>query len=162
MRWVDEKGTTFSATRLDNLVKQSYLRHGIGWAQLVNDVWGAVCSVDVLFLRREPKTGIVQTGDLDNRIKLLFDALSIPRENEFPDSVDPIKEPTPFFCLLSDDSLITQFRVTADRLLIPNSELPETGTSGGPQSDVYLVIEVKTFIDDQSRADLTYGSVVHA
>jgi len=165
----DHAGESISTTRLQNL-GNNYRRVGINWVPLVNEVWGAACSLDILFLRREAKTGIVQTGDLDNRIKLLIDALRIPKENEFPEGIDPLKEPNPFFCLLSDDSLITQFRVTADRLLVPNkesdSELLKTDpASRGAQAEsgkVYLVIEVKTFVINQERASMTFGQLVHA
>jgi len=119
-------------------------KHGIRWAPLVHEYWGLACSLNILFLRPEPKGGIVQTGDLDNRIKLLFDALAIPQDNALPDDFNAASEPNPFFCLLSDDSLITSFSVTADRLLVPDVE----------SSIAHLVIEVKTLITDH---DLAYG-----
>ena len=110
---------------------------------LVQERIGIVCSLNILFLRHEPKGGIIQSGDLDNRIKTLFDALRIPKEKEVPDDAQPSEQPNPFFCLLSDDRLITDFRVTADRLLIPTVN---------PRADVHLVIEVRTFIADHGKA----------
>src|SRR5580700_10766268 len=84
---------------------------GIQWVPIVSDGVGAACSLDILFLRHEPKGGIIQSGDLDNRIKTLFDALRIPDKSEIPDevSLSPENEPKPFFCLLSNDKLITEF-----------------------------------------------------
>jgi hypothetical protein len=164
-----DTGQQVSASVMDNLAK-SYGTHGIKWVPLVNEIWGAVCSLDILFLRREAKGRIVQTGDLDNRIKVLFDALRIPRNHELPDEItaSPDREPNPFFCLLSDDSLITEFRVTADRLLVPAEDAPsellpaQSGVEGSNSAaKVYLVIDVKTFIADPVRADLTYGSLIH-
>ncbi len=77
----------FEGTRLD-ILAQRHARYGVNWAPLVNaEVFATACSLNVLFLRPEAKGGIVQTGDLDNRIKLLFDALAIPRENEFVPSI---------------------------------------------------------------------------
>jgi len=101
--------------------------------------------LDILFLRHEPKGGIIQSGDLDNRINTLFDALRIPNQSQIPDTVDPANEPSPFFCLLSDDKFIAEFRVTSDRLLIPSPK-PEG------DADVHLVIEVRTYITDHEKA----------
>ena len=36
----------------------------------------ALCSVDVLFLRNEPPGSALRAGDIDNRLKTLFDALT--------------------------------------------------------------------------------------
>ena len=77
------------------------------------------CELQILFLRPHPKGEIVtQSGDLDNRIKTLFDALRIPTEKE---ANSLFRESTalesPFHCLLQDDALISKFSVDADRLL---------------------------------------------
>lgn len=135
--WEKTKGT-----ESDNLSKL-YQRRGITWIPLVQERIGIVCNLNILFLRHEPKGGIVHAGDLDNRIKTLFDSLTMPSENEIPDDIESTNEPNPFFCLLSDDKLITDFRVTADRLLIP---------SANPVAEVHLVIEVRTFIADHEKA----------
>jgi len=96
----------------------------------------------------------VQSGDLDNRINTLFDAMRIPDSNQIPDEVIAQNEPDPFFCLLSNDKLVAEFRVTADRWLAP---------SHGPQSDsdVSLVIGVRTFIADYDKAKMTLGQLIH-
>jgi hypothetical protein len=48
---------------------------------LIGGHYGISCSLDVLFLRRESAGGLVKYGgDLDNRIKVLFDALRMPRD----------------------------------------------------------------------------------
>jgi hypothetical protein len=154
LQWPTPEGGIEVASRLEHLAKNFY-QHGVQWVPLVNEVWGVACSLDILFLRREPKGGIVQGGDLDNRIKLLFDSLRIPKGNEVPDPFDANLEPRPFFCLLSDDQLITEFRVNADRLLVP----PQSESSG---AEVHLVIEVKTFISDPFKADFTLGSEIHS
>ena len=80
--------------------------------------------------KEEPGSLILQGGDLDNRIKTLFDGLKVPSEDDMkagsPD--DPSK---PFFCLLEQDALIDRFSVTPDRLL-----------TDGSVHDVHLVIGV--------------------
>lgn len=97
----------------------------------------SACALDILFLRRDAPGGLIKSGgDIDNRIKVLFDALRIPENcGELPVGQPPTADETPFFCLLQDDSLITQVAVTTDRLLTP--------LSGGHVNDVKLVIHVK-------------------
>ena len=60
---------------------------------------------------------ITQGGDIDNRIKTLLDALSIPQANQIPSRDVPRDDEDPFHCLLEDDNLITGIRITTDRLL---------------------------------------------
>ena len=60
---------------------------------------------------------ITQGGDIDNRIKTLLDALSIPQANQIPNRDVPREDEDPFHCLLEDDNLITGIRITTDRLL---------------------------------------------
>ena len=81
-------------------------------------------------------------GDLDTRIKTLLDALTIPQV--FTAEEKPEEGENPFFCLLSDDKLITQIKITADRLL-PDSE-------NVSDREVYLVIQVTTMIADPVKA----------
>jgi hypothetical protein len=107
------------------------------FAPLVCKRYHLVAELDILFLRAEaPGQIITKGGDLDNRIKTLFDGLRMPnpRDNEIPDGDNPGQDETPFFCLLEDDSLITHFSVTSDRLLIrPTRE---------KEKDVVLIISV--------------------
>jgi hypothetical protein len=78
------------------------------------------CDLDILFLRYGKPGSIHVSGDTDNRLKTLYDALRIPqRENELPPDAKPDDENT-FYCLLEDDSLITASNVTTDRLLTPS------------------------------------------
>lgn len=124
---------------------KEFARDGTQWFPLIQERVGAACSLEVLFLRREPRGGVIQSGDLDNRIKTLFDCLRPPHENEIPDGFQPSSEPNPFFCLLSDDRLIAEFRVTSDRLLIPAQNRSQ-------ESDVHLIIQVRTSIVDHIKA----------
>jgi hypothetical protein len=82
------------------------------------------CGLDILFLRKEePGSLILQGGDIDNRIKTLFDALKMPSNDDFNGSElsnGPL--PSPLYCLLESDSLISDFSIKTDRLLTaPNS-----------------------------------------
>jgi hypothetical protein len=86
------------------------------YISLVSDLAALTCELDILFLRKEDKGHLVnQAGDLDNRIKVLFDSLRSPlNESELPNNVIL---PKPFFVLLEDDRLITRVNVTSERLL---------------------------------------------
>lgn len=119
---------------LRDLAKR-YERCGNGFVPLVLDEWFLICSLSILFLRREPPGAIVQGGDIDNRIKTLFDGLRIPENCE--DVTDPpTEDEKPMFCLLQDDRLITEIKVTTDLLL-----RPPKGIAKHDLNDVLLVIE---------------------
>lgn len=82
---------------------------------LVMESSGNVVELHITWLRPGPLGSLVNaSGDIDNRLKTLFDALRVPNvevpaaeSDEFP----------PMFCLLDDDALITDVRITTDRLL---------------------------------------------
>lgn len=94
-----------------------------------------VCELDIFMLRPEPPgTLVTNGGDIDNRLKTLFDALRIPNENELPENVEVEKDEKPFFCLLEDDALITSVSVKTDQLLVPHEH----------SSEVHLDIHVET------------------
>jgi hypothetical protein len=106
-------------------------RGGFQFAPLVTSRLYLVCRLDILFLRPQDPGEVIHGGDLDNRLKTLFDALHIPEANQIAGDVAGDGE-TPFFCLLEDDALITEFGVETDRLLEPV-----------PPSHVSLVIRVR-------------------
>src|SRR5467141_3966724 len=75
-----------------------------------------IAELDILLLRDEvPGRIIVGGGDIDNRLKTLFDALRCPHTAE--EAGSQLRAETEIYTLLEDDSLITGVRVTADRLL---------------------------------------------
>ncbi len=82
----------------------------------------AVAQLKVTLLRPEaPGALITQGGDIDNRLKTLFDALSVPpHDNQLPAGVQPSGNQVPyFFCLLEDDNLVTSVSVKTVQLLEP-------------------------------------------
>jgi hypothetical protein len=122
------------------LTSRNFERCGQLYMPLIHSGHGIACSLEILFLRRdEPGNLIVGGGDLDNRIKVLFDALRLPQNcNEV--LLAPDHDPNdPVFVLLEDDRLIVDLRVTSDRLLTPRGD-------GEHVNDVRLVIHVKTVI----------------
>ena len=103
---------------------------------IVNSNFKNFAELDIIFLRPSPPGAIISSGgDIDNRLKTLFDALRMPRDNsEIPNGDSPGADERPFFCLLEDDSLITKVSVQTDQLL----------GSSFPNNHVELLIRVKT------------------
>lgn len=128
----------------------NYKRCGFKFLPLVSKQWGIACALDILLLRRDdPGNLLIQGGDIDNRVKTLFDALSIPIYENQVEGFSPDPDETPFYCLLEDDRLVTEVKVTADRLWVPieKEENPE---------DVHLVVHAKTKILDSRTANLVF------
>ncbi len=106
------------------------------FAPLVSDVhgWNTFAEIEILIMRpSEPGNLINHGGDLDNRLKTLFDALRVPKIEELPNDDAPFDSETPFYVLLKDDALVTSFSVITDRLLTPTE----------CDNDVELTIRVK-------------------
>jgi hypothetical protein len=99
---------------------------------LIRQSMALVCDLEILFLRKEePGSLVMPGGDLDNRIKTLFDGLRMPKADEMCFNSEPIDDP--FCCLLEDDALITDFRVRTGQLF--------SGLSNS-QCQVRLVVDV--------------------
>jgi hypothetical protein len=82
-----------------------------------------IAAVDVTVLRPErPGRLVVQGGDMDNRMKTLFDAMSVPQIGGLPPGAQPAADETPFYCVLEDDSLITSLAVHTEHLLTPQQD----------------------------------------
>ena len=116
----------------------NFTRYGFRWLPLIRNSSGVACSLDILFLRREEPGAVVHAGDIDNRIKVLFDAMQMPEELNQVQGFSPDSDEDPFLCLLQNDRHITDFRVTSDRLLTP--------TASGHKDDVRLIIHVKALV----------------
>jgi hypothetical protein len=86
---------------------------------LVTEPLALACSLDILFLRREEGRSIIKAGDIDNRLKTLFDALRNPQNMSELAGTTPTEDEKPFFTLLQDDSLITEVHISTDKLLTP-------------------------------------------
>lgn len=100
---------------------------------LVHDDLLLGAHLDILMLKAEPPGSVVkQQGDIDNRLKTLFDGLSAPvtAQQVQPSQLGVTKD-DPVYVLLQDDKLITRVNVETDRFL------------GAPYSDkVRLIIRV--------------------
>jgi hypothetical protein len=91
------------------------------FAPLFSCKFNFLAEIEIMLLRPGIPGDIVQHGgDIDNRLKTLLDALSMPSQpTALPTGVEPLDDETPFFCVLEDDRLITKLTVQTDRLLEP-------------------------------------------
>jgi hypothetical protein len=87
----------------------------------------------ILFLRPEEPGLLINSGDLDARLKTVFDALRMPANLDETGGEGPAEKENPFFVLLEDDKLVTEVRMTTDKLLFPYKTA----------NDALLVIHVK-------------------
>ncbi len=84
---------------------------------IVRKSLGLACALDILFLRQEePGQLVLQGGDIDGRMKTLFDALRMPTKDE-EDAANMTPTANPLQCLLENDSLITDLSIRTGRLL---------------------------------------------
>jgi len=98
-----------------------YESAGFRWLPLIDSGDGVRVGIDILMLRDGPAGGIVlRNGDIDNRLKTLFDAFQIPEHKEsLPPGAAPDEGEDPFCCFLQDDKLIGRVAVETDTLLQP-------------------------------------------
>jgi len=104
-------------------------KHKIGdqrFIPIITRELALACALDVLILRRD-HFPVINSGDLDNRIKTILDALRIPAPNEFRAG-----SANPLYVLLEDDKLVSELRVTADLLMAPPEQIVES-----PKIDIY-------------------------
>jgi hypothetical protein len=117
-------------------IADNFAINGYRFVPLIREVEGLACSLDILFLRRDNPGNLVKSGgDIDNRLKILLDALRVPHSRTELGGFPPEEDENPFFCLLEDDALIDHISVTTDRLLTPKEDDEHV-------HDVMLVIHV--------------------
>lgn len=91
---------------------------GYSFCSVVHERWQFNATLDILMLRPEQPGGLINRGgDIDNRLKTLFDALTIPTKEQIPNSWTPAPEEQPLHCLFQDDRYISSVAVETDRLL---------------------------------------------
>jgi len=117
-------------------IADDHQRCGGRFVPLVSIRGGFHCRLDILFLRRDDPGNIISSGgDIDNRLKVLFDGLRMPSTVSELGSLPIEVDENPFFCLLEDDKLISAVTVTTDRLVTPLAPNEE-------RNNVCLVIHV--------------------
>ena len=132
-------------------IGRNWSRAGYELVPLVTPDMALRCSLDVLLLRPEGKQYIYTMGDIDGQLKTLLDGLKIPENEEATGKSPPQSDEVPFFCLLQDDSLITEVRVVTDQLLLlPNRREVKA-------SDAFVVIDVRLNHKDARFFDNYFG-----
>lgn len=102
----------------------------LSFLPLVTSELHLYAEVSIDLIRPGAPGELIQSGDIDNRLKTLFDALRMPNDtNELVGDGEGMG--VPLHCLLEDDRLITRVDVSAHQLL---ADL-------GPR-DVILIIKV--------------------
>ena len=96
-----------------------YHQYGYRFVPLVLEPFSLLCSLKILFLRRDIPGNVISAGDIDNRVKTLIDAFRMPKSpNELVhEDAKPRPGEDPFFCLLEDDTQVSDFSVQTDTLL---------------------------------------------
>src|SRR6266404_100795 len=104
------------------------------------------CELDITLLRQQPPGQLLgEGGDIDNRMKTLFDALRIPSKAEAQQAKIPKRaDGDPIHCLLQDDNLVTRINVETDRLLRPAND----------EYDLVAIIQVTIVL-----TMVTYGTI---
>jgi hypothetical protein len=112
-------------------------RFGYNFVPLVTKEFCLRCSLDILLLRPEEPHLVINSGDMDAKLKTLFDALRMPDNLKETANEKPQTDEDPFFVLLQDDKLIADIRVVTDQLLL----LPQEREVKA--NDAFAVITVK-------------------
>lgn len=112
---------------------------GVKFMPLVRSSYNTICGISVLFLRQEAAGSVYQGGDLDNRIKTLLDALTLPKAEHIAKAPPSSSASLPIHCLMEDDSLMAGLNVETRRLLTH---------PGADEKQVRLIIEVDVRVPD--------------
>jgi hypothetical protein len=100
------------------VIAQRYRENGYRFVPLVCEDFSLLCSLRILFLRRDVPASVISAGDIDNRLKTIIDALRRPRNaNELVGNETPGAGEDPFYVLLDDDKEVTHLEVETDTLL---------------------------------------------
>jgi hypothetical protein len=123
-------------------VAAQYHEYGYRFVPLVREQISLLCSLDILFLRRDIPGSVVSAGDIDNRLKTLIDGLRRPRNAmELAGNETPAEDEDPFFCLLEDDSQVSHLAVETDTLLDP----PADGDADLRKARVIITVELRPY-----------------
>ena len=130
-------------------IADSFKRNASHFLPLVTRRLKLVCDLDITFLRRDG--GLINGGDLDNRIKTLFDALRVPDKSQLVEG-EPYIRGKPQYCLLEDDTLIAGFRIRPERLLVPSK-------ATRPFNEVQLTMTVRVGATDLLPINMGFSRI---
>ena len=109
---------------MSEVIADRYNEFGYRFVPLVREEISLLCSLHILFLRRDGRPGsVIQGGDIDNRIKTLIDGLRRPRNgSELVGHETPAPGEDPFYVLMEDDNQVSHLEVETDVLLDPPTD----------------------------------------
>lgn len=84
------------------------------YVPLVSDKLALRASLSVMLYSSDLPGGMLSHGDIDNRMKTLLDALTVPPVQQASDN--PVKDGRTF-CLLDDDRFVSELTIRNERLL---------------------------------------------
>jgi hypothetical protein len=122
--------------------------NGIDYIPVISTKHGVRAQLDILSLSSELPGGALNCGDIDNRMKTLFDALSAPaNKQQVPQNPDTEPDRR-VYCLLEDDRLVTSVKVENERLLdVPPGD-----------RDALVIIRVRPTIYMQNTVSLSIAT----
>jgi hypothetical protein len=121
-------------------LSQIYENDGWKYVPLVSDYLSLTAGIDILYLRPDIPGNILTQGDIDNRLKTLFDALKKPGHSGSLGRPAPPPDQQPVFVLLEDDRLVSSVSVETDRLL---EYEPVKGEDPNSYAHLIMTITVK-------------------
>lgn len=97
-------------------------RSGVRFAPLVTRTLKLFAEISILLFRPGPRDFKGSRRDADNQLKTLIDALRLPNiRQEIPKNI-AVSLPSPFYCLLEDDSLVTKVGIETEQWLSPEPD----------------------------------------
>jgi hypothetical protein len=121
---------------------------GFEFRSLVHSRLRLRAELDVLMLRAGSPGHIVVQGDIDNRLKTLFDGLCQPNKDQIPSGWQPPGTTSPTCCLLEDDRFVTRLNVEVVQLLDP--------PAGAGKNYVELLVQVRVHTAEPSYASMMF------
>jgi hypothetical protein len=141
--------TAYDSHDIANL-SAKHAHYGFNFVPLVTHGLNLFCGLDILMLRPDRPGDVTWGGDIDNRLKTLLDALSIPTANERYDQRTPAADEKPLFTLLEDDKLITKVSVETDQMLELTNFPPNA-------SDARVIIAVRLRPLEMNIGNVQFG-----
>lgn len=132
---------------------------GVLFAPLITDRWDTYAELEVLLVRQNASHSVLHSaGDIDNRLKTLFDALRMPTASEvqtlLAKSPENFSAENSYNVLLQDDALVTKVSVESDRLL-DTSMFAGSQPHAAPMEKMSLAIITVTI----KLARTTFGNI---
>lgn len=143
---------------LQRRYKRNYGQFEYGWVPLAREEFALAVSLRILCLRRDGPGSVSISRDLDNRIKTLIDALTLPPDSQGEPQGRDGKALPPnacevpyFYVLMADDKLVTHLEVETDAVLEPDPNDP------ADQDFVRMVVSVEIRPHSVNAFNLNYA-----